>query len=519
MAIIHSTTPRPVTETATQSLVSQKGFSTGSFFDALHGKNTWHRANVRGLINQKYNELLHTKQLGIFQIPGGEDLNRLGMDKSTLIVRPDLYYQAYNEVLWKFKDKSEFLCPISTGTLFDLLDNENVKRNVNVRGLINKRYNQLLESEQNRDFLIQGSDVEVLGLNETTPIQRVDLYFQAYGEVLNSFEIKNFTSICSSGAPVIYSFDVGGTKTAYSIGNKFETFASDEISTPKGLGSLIEKVKNIFESVVISGRERVISISTPGNIKNGVIMPGSALLLEATDAHGKLQHEFDNLHLQSAISKVIPDTKILHSNDALAQFKGAVDFLNGDGSLNGKLVGYLGIGSGFGGGLGRIDAFGNLYCHTDGHVWDMRLKLDGEEIIAYSALGGLAFKGITGVTPKEVNENAQLLSKYTPHVQKTGRALSAAMIAIHQGRVKKMDSSHDWSEAELNQVRGTSHFLIGGSMGTKGEMSKIILETAQKEILKANLEGSIVLKQIPDAAGAALRGCQVLMEETLRTKG
>ena len=501
----------------TPSVAGQKGFSTRKAFDFFHGKNIQHGANVRGRVNEAYNRLLDTKQLRAFQISGGNDLERLGMDKNTLIARPDLYYQAFNNILGEFKDKSPFPWPITTKTFFIPLHRENEEHSANVRGLINQKYNQyqLLESNQCHSLLIPGNNIEALGMNKTTPILRVDLYFQAYGDILKSFEIKNASTQVVSKNLVIYSFDVGGTKIAYSIGNEFETFKKGELNSSKGLPALIKNVETVFTSTVIAGRERVISIATPGKIENGVM--SSALLLEATDNHGNTQHEFTNLHLQKSISQVIPNTKILHSNDAVAQFVGAVDILNKNGNLNGKSVAYLGIGSGFGGGLGHINASGNLSRHSDGEVWDIRLKLDGKDIPAYSILGGFPFKDTTGATPKEVNANAGLLSKHTPHIKKMGRALAAVAVAIYRGQVKKEDPRNDWSETQLKQIRGTSHFLIGGSIGTKGEISKIILEAARNEIHTAGLEGAIAFIQIPDAADSALRGCQVLMEGALRT--
>ena len=487
------------------SMMSQKGFSTGDLFNTLHGKNVWHKANVRGLIHQRYNELLMMKLPGADQIPGGNDPEKLGLDKSTLIIRPDLYHQAYRDVLLRFNDGSDFPFSISTGMFFDLLHNENVRHSANVRGLINQRYNQLLEANKCWGFLIQENNLENLGLNKTTPIQRADLYFQAYGDILRSFEINNL---------VIYSFDVGGTKIAYSISDKNKTFAKGEISTSKGLSALIKSVESVFTSNTVPRCERAISIATPGLIKNGVME--SANLLEALNDRGEMKHEFHNLHFKNALSKVIPNTKIFHSNDGIAQFKGAVDLLNTEGCLNGKTVAYLGIGSGFGGGLGRIDSSGKLHLHTDGEVWDIRLKLDGHDTFACTYLGGFPFKEATGSTPKEVNESPELLSKHTCHIKKLGRTLAATAITIHHGNVKKMDSRNDWSENELNQIRGTSHFLIGGSIGTKGPISTMILESAREEISNAGLGKAITFMQIPDSSNAALKGCQSFMEEAFR---
>lgn len=82
---------------------SGKGVTTATFFWLLHEKNVEHRANIRGLVNYQYNQLLRQEGLNE-EIPGGEDYERLGMDQTTAISHPDLYYQAYQKILANFND-------------------------------------------------------------------------------------------------------------------------------------------------------------------------------------------------------------------------------------------------------------------------------------------------------------------------------------------------------------------------------------------------------------------------------
>src|SRR5581483_11927800 len=159
-----------------------KGFTTALFFHSLHEKNREHRNNIRGIINHQYNQLL--KQNGLNEeIPGGENLEVLGMDQTTAMSRPDLYHQAYREVLARFNDHSPISCCLSTANFFDLLHEQNVKHSKNLRGLINQRYNVLLIELGQGEF-IPGTNLEALGMDQTTKISHPELYFKAYREVM-----------------------------------------------------------------------------------------------------------------------------------------------------------------------------------------------------------------------------------------------------------------------------------------------------------------------------------------------
>lgn len=163
-------------------------FSTGDCFLMLHNKNLEFKANIRGMINHEYNRSLEQKGLTPSRIPGGEDIEQLGMDQMTHIIRPDLYYQAYQKVLSRFTSETSLELKISTSNFFDLLQQENIAHNTNIRGLINQRYNQLLcETNASEEKIPGDNDLERLGLDQTTSL-RANLYLQAYEEILASFE-------------------------------------------------------------------------------------------------------------------------------------------------------------------------------------------------------------------------------------------------------------------------------------------------------------------------------------------
>jgi len=180
-----------IASTISQSQIlvqSVKGFTTEKCFKHLHERNCEHHANIRGLINHRYNQLL--KERGYKEeIPGGEDFERLGMDKTTVIVRPDLYFQAYRKVLTFFNDQTLFSIQLSTADFFDILHQENVKHQTNLRGKINQKYNQLLKAFDYKEMMIPGdNDLEILGLDQSTVIVHPELYFKAYEDIVGVFD-------------------------------------------------------------------------------------------------------------------------------------------------------------------------------------------------------------------------------------------------------------------------------------------------------------------------------------------
>ncbi len=159
----------------------EKDFSTMHCFWSLHEKNIKFKANIRGMVNDEYNRLLRQNGLTDHCIPGGENLELLGLDQDTSIVRPDLYYQSYKKAISPYHIYDSIELTISTSHFFDLLHQENVKYSSNIRELVNQRYNQLLldNGDNNYDLILGDMD-------KTTSLQ-ADLYFRAYEEILSPF--------------------------------------------------------------------------------------------------------------------------------------------------------------------------------------------------------------------------------------------------------------------------------------------------------------------------------------------
>ena len=158
-------------------------FSTESCFLWLHDKNVALGMNMRGMVNHEYNRLLAEKGLSAHCIPGGENLEELGMDKTTPIVRPDLYLNACQTAMSDFTNSPFKGLNISTATFFELLHQENINHSANVRGQVNQRYNELLSEAGICGGKIPGDDLEQLGMDNKTSL-RADIYAKAYAQVI-----------------------------------------------------------------------------------------------------------------------------------------------------------------------------------------------------------------------------------------------------------------------------------------------------------------------------------------------
>lgn len=92
--------------------------STADFFNQLHQWNIDYSHNIRGEVNQKYNELLLAAQISNGKIPG-EGLEELGMDCNTLL-DAKIHKKAFDEITGRFKlmDKYSDRGPFGAADLF-----------------------------------------------------------------------------------------------------------------------------------------------------------------------------------------------------------------------------------------------------------------------------------------------------------------------------------------------------------------------------------------------------------------
>ena len=157
--------------------------TTGTFCAIFNNTRT------RGEINHAYNRELAQRGLTHLQIPGGEDLQQLGMDQTTAIARPDLYMRAYECVHSRLRiEAAPISLSLTTKSYFYVLHDLNCAHGDNLRGKVNARYNQLIL--RNNEMLcsnrIPGGDLEELGMDgyqKCSTILRT-WYIKAFGDVV-----------------------------------------------------------------------------------------------------------------------------------------------------------------------------------------------------------------------------------------------------------------------------------------------------------------------------------------------
>jgi hypothetical protein len=260
----------------------------------------------------------------------------------------------------------------------------------------------------------------------------------------------------------------------------------------------------------------IITAGAPGRFigpDNQIIATGSAANMEKTKG------EFDQLNLAASLQKVLPDfCQVIIKNDAIAQFSAGLSSLMQDADFRSKFLGqklaYIGPGTGLGGGFCEVDQQGAAQYYTDGHIYDLQIcDAANTSQKAEDLFSGRAFTTITGKTPKEVNTNPQLLAQFEPQIKLMGLYMARIIQKIYQGDIKKAVPEDAWPAEDCQKVAGTTIYLIGGSLGTKGEMGKIIRQTAIAELSKMNISG-IEIIPIPEAENAAIIGAAQFVSAT-----
>jgi predicted NBD/HSP70 family sugar kinase len=316
------------------------------------------------------------------------------------------------------------------------------------------------------------------------------------------------------------AIDIGGTKIAYALiehkVNNPNFIFSYKIDTPKGIPNLANCFSEIFQKTLAKAKKlsyevsSIIAIGSPGHFigsEKNIIAPGSAHNLEAFPG------EFDNLNLALLLKKILPKNfDIVINNDAIAQLVGGTDFIlaNEYILILGSKIGYIGVGTGLGGGFAKVSKTGEISIRTDGHISDIKIKDNtGQAKRAEDLLSGKAFFELTSKTLKEINSSSALLNKYRLVLKEMGLTLAKIAIKIYQGEISKIKPENNWLKKDIAFVKGIKIFFIGGSATTKGRSSKIIIATAEQYLLDKGFS-DIKLIRIKNIRKAALWGAAKL---------
>lgn len=413
-----------------------------------------------------------------------------------------------------------------------------------------------------------------------------NLFRQGEVEVVTPTGREGLLDYTKSGPPSrqpeywIILVDVGGTKQKAILapldkeGNLLGDAPAKSVETEtrkgrekhyEGVAELVMKVKDKDGVKVLP----LVCLGTPGRLVDGVIQTGSAQNLgEKSLGDYASKHEFDGVNPAEELRKKLlergVEMKVFAGNDALAQMGAALNILLQDESIGikikGKVVGYVGPGTGLGGGFAKVDERGDIEFITDGHIYDLMIpgfeekseftfRIDGGKVTAAlpekklkaeDLLSGRAVRQIAcaidraavkaGLMPvflpfvpglenappetwgklldhnnsehpigdmaKHITQNVLESSSHAasgarPIAEKIaefeGLILGKLIEVIHKGGITKFDEqTAQWSIEDKEAVKGTTDFIIGGRMLTKGKMGEIALAST-REYLQKNL--------------------------------
>ncbi|NQY73221.1 MAG: hypothetical protein HRT90_00495 [Candidatus Margulisbacteria bacterium] len=330
------------------------------------------------------------------------------------------------------------------------------------------------------------------------------------------------------GVSLLLTVDIGGTTInsgLFQLDNQclpISLIHSTQVATSKGMRA----VAHDFSECVAQAEEfckenkgsllPIIGVGTPGNLigtPQTIIADGTAFNLE------QFSGEFNGVDMQELLKTMIWEGYSIHLfNDAIAQMCGGLNLiLKKDPDLESEFLGhniaYIGPGTGLGGGFANVTPEGVLDFYSDGHIFDVALKLDDQEPVkAEDVLSGTVFAKL-GHSGKDVNDHDDLFTQYSPQIIEMGHYLSQLVTQILSGDLSKIDPINNWPESDIEKAKKTSIFLFGGSLGTKGRLSELLRETAQADIEEHHPD--MILLPIPDSDLAALIGAASLIPTTL----
>jgi len=205
-------------------------------------------------------------------------------------------------------------------------------------------------------------------------------------------------------------------------------------------------------------------------------------------------------------------------------------------SLPRKHVGLFGIGTGIGHAIAAVENDGSFKFVTDGHASKLRLKVDDEDmptllavkqrmeqkgdkeeillfedntVRAEDVFRGPVIDALAGVTNgREIDiENPT----HKAALQFAGKYMARTVALIKTGVSEDVEPNNGWTNEDKQEAAKTSHYFVGGGMGSS-PLGKHIIGYAAKE-LEALGVNDIQLIQAPESSAA--RAAAALIPESV----
>jgi len=289
--------------------------------------------------------------------------------------------------------------------------------------------------------------------------------------------------------------DIGGTKLSTGLSDGQTVWAITRSPIAKGIQPLLTQIQHVIQAH--DDTVSAILIGCPGNIIDDHIAAGSAQNL------GTFPGEFDGFNLKNALSPYTP-RPIAVFNDARAQMAGAYRLM--EDTLKGvTAIGYIGPGTGLGGGFAKIDSHG-LHPVTDGHIFDIYLQRPPgdprfpETDIAENMLSGRAFTERTGLSAQDA---AATPDKFKPIMQDFGYSMATLIRSLYTDTAVK-PTAQPWTDADRAFIQTVRHYVLGGGLGTSQPFGAWLLDATRRQLQL--WEVPVEIQPIPDVQQEALIG-------------
>lgn len=288
--------------------------------------------------------------------------------------------------------------------------------------------------------------------------------------------------------------DIGGTKlcTGVSEGQCLRDIQTTPVQ--KGIRPLLSQIQTLvthYHSVTS------ILIGCPGHIINGAIAAGSAQNL------GTFPGEFDGFDLRQALEPLI-QRPVHVFNDATAQMAGGYALMQNTLPAVSR-IGYIGPGTGLGGGFAKIEG-PRILPITDGHIFDIYLpRAPGDplfpgEDMAENLLSGRAFFARTG---HKAHDAAKVPDPFRPLMKEWGQIMATLIKTLYEGRPQK-PTGHAWSADDIAFVSTLRHYLVGGGLGSSHPFGDWLLSSTRAYLTAWEIPISV--SRISDTQRASLLG-------------
>lgn len=359
-------------------------------------------------------------------------------------------------------------------------------------------------------------------------------------------------SAASNTSQAVVGVDVGGTKIKAGVvargpeDGTLQVIATEQLATPRTTPRLFYDliavlIRRVRERALRLGTSPlpIVSVAHPGRF-----LPDGTLARGTTPNLGRAPGQYDGINPSVELMQRIGGT-VLAENDAVSQMRYGLDALLRDATARPRLLGetvvYLGPGTGMGGGVARVSAAGDVTPITDGHFFDLQLPaygdgtLTAEELFTGPAIARRIGHAIEPPTAEQLNR--VLEDAHAPAAQRSlaerladqaGEVLAMIIETIHAGTITKVRLEHRqdgtiarhvdepdraWPSADRDAVRGTTRFLLGGSVGISKALGGRIRQRALERLRARGLAG-VELFQIPVAsADAGLLGAILAIQE------